>query len=118
MNIVRQALEKMYIGTCSITERVSYEKENGATGFKEEIVLSEEPCRLSFENTKATEAEERASLKEQSIRLFLKPEVTVKPGSKVTVTQNGITTDYAHSGVPAVYETHQELMLMLWEKWS
>ena len=39
-------------------------------------------------------------------------------GSKITVTQNGVTTDYASSGKPAVYETHQEVILELKEKWS
>lgn len=60
----------------------------------------------------------RASIQTQTVKLFLKPEKIIEPGSKITVTQNGVTTDYASSGKPAVYETHQEVILELKEKWS
>ena len=118
MNLVRQILERMYEGECTITERMEYEKPNGSTGFREAMVLVKEPCRLSFQSKEAANAGERASGIGQTIKLFLRPDVPVREGSKITVTQNGVTADYTRSGVPAVYETHQEIVLTLWKEWA
>jgi hypothetical protein len=85
---------------------------------REEVVLEDQPCRLSFETLKSAQQTESAAGITQSIKLFLAPEITVKPGSKVTVTQDGVTADYKCSGVPAVYPSHQEIILELFERWA
>lgn len=54
----------------------------------------------------------------QGTKLFTVPEIQIKPGSKIIVTQNGVTTVYSSSGVPAVYPTHQEVILELFEGWA
>ena len=118
MNLVRKVIESTYDGTCTVTEHVEYEKENSSTGFKDEIVLINEPCRLSFSSSQTAQQGEQAAAITQSIKLFIRPELTIKPGSKITVTQNGVTADYTRSGVPAVYPTHQEIALELWKRWS
>lgn len=46
------------------------------------------------------------------------PDVVIKAGSKIIVTQHGRTTEYSNSGVPAVYPTHQEIMLTLFNGWA
>lgn len=81
-------------------------------------VLVGQPCRLSFETLKTAQQTESAAAVTQVIKLFLSPEIRVKPGSKVTVTQDGVTVDYKCSGVPAVYPTHQEIILELFDRWA
>lgn len=54
----------------------------------------------------------------QSVKLFISPDIVIKAGSKIIVTQHGRTTEYSNSGVPAVYPTHQEIMLTLFEGWA
>ena len=54
----------------------------------------------------------------QGVKLFIAPEAEVKSGSKITVTQNGVTTEYSASGEAAVYESHKEIMLELWKGWA
>ena len=54
----------------------------------------------------------------QTIKLFIAPEIDIKPGSKIDVTHLGVTTSYKRSGNPAVYHTHQEIMLELWENYA
>jgi hypothetical protein len=49
-------------------------------------------------------------------KLFLAPEIVVKPGSKLKVTQAGRTECYVRSGEPAVYGSHQEIVLELWKE--
>lgn len=77
-----------------------------------------QPCKLSFETIAATVQTDTAAALSQGTKVFLSPDVSIKAGSKLTVTQNGVTTAYKSSGVPAVYSTHQEIMLELFTKWA
>lgn len=114
----REAVELLYEGICTITIYESYLKPNKATGHRETIVLEDEPCRLSYSSAPAAEKTETGTGKQQSVKLFLAPEIAVTAGSKITVTQNGVTEDYCRSGQPAVYASHQEIELDLWEGWA
>lgn len=114
----RKAVEKLYDGICTVTERQEYEKENTSTGFKEVVVLENHPCRLSFGSSAAASDGQVASSISQVTELFISPDIVIAPGSKITVTQNGVTTDYTRSGKPAVYATHQQIALDLWKGWS
>lgn len=115
---IRRAIESLYDGKCTITEHQKIQKENKSTGFKDAVVLKDQPCRLSFQTISHTRPNESAASLNQTTKLFLAPEIIVKPGSKLTVTQNGKTTDYTSSGEPAVYSTHQEIILDLFKGWA
>ena len=109
----------MYDGRCTITEYQKVKQANKSTGFEPVDVLTDQPCRLSFKtinNTNNTDT--GASAVTQITKVFLAPEIKVKPGSKLTITQNGVTTEYKSSGEPAVYSTHQEIILELFKGWS
>ena len=115
----RKAIESLYTGTCTVTEHQKVTKANKSTGFKDVVVLDEQPCRLSFKNiTDNNQEDNAASAVIQVTVLFISPDVTIKPGTKITVTQNGATTDYQQSGKPAMYDTHQEIVLDLFREWS
>lgn len=115
---VRAAIESLYDGKCTVTVRQEYTKDNGSTGFRDEIILEDEPCRLSFSTTSSTNEGEVAASVSQVTELFIGPDVDIPPGSKITVTQNGETVDYSKSGVKAKYDTHQQIVLQLWKRWS
>lgn len=114
----RKAIESTYCDKATvkqygkvIDEKSRLVKLNGCV-----TVLEDEPCRLSFESiTQTVQTESRAKIS-QAVKLFVSPDVTISPGSKITVMHGGRTTDYAFSGFPAVYATHQEIMLELWEE--
>ena len=115
----RKAIESLYDGKCTITEHQKIKKENKSTGFQDVVVLESEPCRLSFktiDNTNQTDT--AASAVVQITKVFLAPEIKVKPGSKLTITQNDVTTEYKSSGKPAFYSTHQEIVLELFKGWA
>ena len=116
--MVRAAIQSLYDGKCTVTVRQEYEKDNGATAFREVVLIEDEPCRLSFSNTSSTKDGEVAASVSQVTELFIAPEVDIPPGSKITVIQNGDTVDYTKSGVKAKYETHQQIILELWKRWS
>ncbi len=114
----RKAVESLYEGRCTVTEYEPYVKSNKATAYREVTTLEEQPCRLSYSSAPATEKGENAATKQQNIKLFLAPEINIRPGSRIMVTQNGVTQDYCQTGQPAVYATHQEINLELWKGWT
>ncbi len=115
----RKAIESTYSGQCTIKERRDIKDEKTKISRKSEIsVVEDQPCRLSFEKIAAAVQTETAAAISQGIKLFLAPEITVKPGSKIVVTQAGVTGEYQLSGAAAVYETHQEIMLELFKGWA
>ena len=116
--VVRQAIERLYRGTCTVTVRKEYEKENGSTGYRNEVVLENQPCHLSKSNISSTQSGEVAASVSQTMELFISPDVDIPPGSIITVTQNGETVDYKRSGVKAKYDSHQEIMVELCDRWS
>ncbi len=115
----RKAIEGTYGGILTVTEMVKVRDEaSKLTRMEPVVVLEGQPCRISFETLKAAEQSNSGAAVTQVTKLFVSPEVEVKAGSKVTVTQDGATTDYTHSGIPATYPTHQEIILELFERWA
>lgn len=116
--MVRKAIEKMYIGICTITEHQKVKKDNKSTGFQDVIVLENQPCKLSFSSITSTSQTETAAMVVQTAKVLIAPEIQIKPGSKLTITQNGVITEYKNSGEPALFDTHQEIILELFKGWS
>lgn len=115
----RKAIESTYSGVCTIIERrdVRDEKTKITRKNEEVPVVENQPCKLSFEKLNAVVQTDTAAKQTQGTKLFIAPEIKVKPGSKIVVEQNGVTTAYSASGVPAVYLSHAEIMLELFEGW-
>lgn len=115
----RKAQEDTYEGLCTIIAyRGEKNEDTGLSGMVEEVKAADVPCKLSFEKLAPAVQSETGAAVTQGVKLFLAPEVRVKSGSKIIVTQEGVTSEYQASGVPAVYPTHQEIMLELWEEWA
>ena len=115
----RKAIERTYEGMLTVTEHKKVTDENTKlTNYQDIVVMENQPCHLSFETLNSTVQSESAATVTQTIKLFVSPDISIKAGSKITVTQAGVTTDYTCSGIPAVYETHQEIILKLFERWT
>ncbi len=114
----RKVIEETYVGSCTVREKRKVSKKNGATGFEEIITLEDQPCRIIYKSVPAAGKAEPAAPVSQDIRLLIAPEVQIPAGSKITVTQNGETQNYSRSGIPAVYDSHQEIQLALFERYA
>lgn len=114
----RKDIEATYTGKCIITEHQKVKKANGSTGFSDAIVYSNVPCRLSFSTVSSANQNDSINSLVQTVRLFISPDISIKPGSKITVTQDGVTADYTNSGMPAHYATHQEIVLDVFKRWA
>ena len=115
----RKTIEETYFGTLTVTELQKVkDPKTGITKSKEAVTLEGQPCRLSFKTVQSTSQNDAAAELVQVTKLFVSPDVDIKAGSKLTITQEGVTTDYAYSGVAAVYPTHQEIVLQLFERYA
>ena len=115
----RRAQEATYEGICTIIgyQDVTDEK-TGISSETEVVVAKDQPCKLSFERLDAAAQTETGAVIAQGVKLFMAPEIKVASGSKIIVTQNGVVGEYHASGEPAVYTTHPEIILGLYERWA
>lgn len=110
-------LGMLWIGKCTVYEYQDYiNPTNFQTTQKLFPVLVNEPCRLSYKYEQSTNIQNGAAVVSQSITLFIRPDVRIKPGSVIEITQNGVTEKYKGSGHPAIYSNHQEIILQLYEE--
>lgn len=107
----RKAFEKMFNGTCTIIIKQEYEKGNGATGFTDVATVTDEPCRLSFSSSPVATDSGTVTLANQSVKLFISPEISIPEGSKITVSQDGVTRTYKRSGMPIIRDVIQSVEL-------
>ena len=114
----RKSVESLYDGICTISEYKKVKRENKSTGFEEVVVLENQPCRMSYKSVNSTSQTDTVGTVTQSITVYMSPDISVKPGSKLTITQNGVTSEYKNSGEAAIYSTHQEISLELFKGWS
>lgn len=116
--MVRKAIESLYRNKCTIVEYRSCKKANKSTGQKEFTVLQNQPCKLSFSTVKSNTETANAEMVGQVVKLFISPDIVIKPGSKIIVEHQGRTIEYKNSGEPGLYPSHQEIVLELFDGWS
>lgn len=116
----RKAIESLYDRTCDVIEyKTTVNPINKRTGNKtEETVIEGQPCRLSYQSISNTNQSNPTNNVSQVIKLILAPEIEIKEGSKIVVTKGELVETYKNSGKPAVYDTHQEIILVNFEGWA
>lgn len=116
----RATIEKLYEDVCTVFILEDYKDPITKITKKQERALFEnQPCRLSFKNLSTTVKTEGPAEVVQVTKLFIAPELEIPAGSKIVVTQkSGRATEFSYSGVPAVYPSHQEIILKLFEEYA
>ena len=122
---LKAAVESLYSGTCTVTATTpTFDESTKQTTHTETTLFTNQPCRLSFisappsdklvsfSNNLIHSDTPRAHFVDQQIKLFIDPALDIPPGSKISVTQNGLTQYFKSSGAPAVYSSHQEIELV------
>ena len=121
---LKAAVESLYSGICTVTATTpTFDESTKQTTHTETTLFTNQPCRLSFisappsdklvsfSNNLIHSDTPRAHFVDQQIKLFIDPALDIPPGSKISVTQNGLTQYFKSSGAPAVYSSHQEIEL-------
>lgn len=115
----RKAIESQYRGKCSIYELMTVKDPETKISKKEPVLVNEDiPCKLSYESLSVAGVSNGAAQKAIAVKVFMAPEIEVKAGSKLVITQDGVTKEFAKSGEPGVFPSHQEIMLNLFERWA
>lgn len=116
----RKSIEKLYGDTCNIYESgLRKDPKTKITKPASDILVAEnQQCRISFKTISPTSQTESNNKTSQEIKLFIAPELLIKEGSKIVITRNGRTTEYKNSGTPAIYSTHQEIILTLVKEYA
>ena len=115
----RSSVEATYRGICNIYEYQTVKNPETKISSQEPVLVNENiPCKLSFENLSVAGTGEGAAQRSIVAKLFIAPEVEIKAGSKLVITQDEITKEYAKSGEPGIFPSHQEIMLNLFERWA
>lgn len=110
--MVRRAIESLYKGVCTVYQYESVvDPITKRTSVVEVTSYADQPCRLSYSNKTSAKESDTVSTVTQTIKLFVAPELVIKAGAKITVTQNNVTKTYVAGGQSAVYTNHQEIVL-------
>ena len=117
LNLRRKILESQYDATCNIIEYKSF-KNGEFTDKKEKTIFENQPCRLSFEDIYSNSESDTQSITTQKVKLFISPDIEIPSGCKIDVTRLGKTKSYKSSGEPAIYFSHQEIILELFKVWA
>lgn len=116
ITLVNNPLSLLWIGRATIYEYQDVtDPITNQTTQKEVPILTDEPCRLSYNKEQSTNINSGTAVVSQSITLFIRPDLKINPGSVIEITQHGITQKYKGSGEPAVYCNHQEIILELYD---
>lgn len=111
--MVRRAIESLYKGICTITNSQEvFDPITKRTTFKDVVICENEPCRLSHSSTPNADQTETTANVIRIVKIFIAPELEIKAGSKIVVTQNNVTRAYKASSIQAVYTNHQEINLI------
>lgn len=108
-------LTLLWKGVCNIMEYQSvYDTTTHQTTHTATTIVENEPCRVSYTRESLVSVA-GVPTTTQTILLFIRPDIDIKAGSVIEVTQNGRTIKYKGSSTTAKYTNHQEVVLELYE---
>lgn len=118
-----EELRRLWVDRCDIAVRVPEKNpETGRTLFAERFVVSDEPCRVSFklafENVSGAKDKGMYMAVSQAAKLFMDRDISVPPGSKITVRRGDEVLEFCRSGPPALYDYHQEVKVEKFKDWA
>ena len=109
-------LSRLWIGRATISEyREVTDPITWQTRHDLVPVVVDEPCRLSHRSENTVGVSGGAPYVAQTIILFIRPDLVIKEGSVIEITQHGVTNKYKRASKPAIYTNHQEVALDLYE---
>lgn len=114
--MVNNPLATLWIGKATISEyKAVTDPDTFQTTNKLTPIVVDEPCRLSHKKETTVDINNGAPYVTQVTMLFIRPDLVIKEGSVIEITQHGVTNKYKRSSKPAIYTNHQEITLELYE---
>ena len=107
--MVKSAVERLYDGIATIEEARKRKNEKNIMVSEWVAVVTDLPCRVSYKTLSPAVGSDTVDTIAMAITLFTAPDIDVLPGSRITVRQRGREMKFSSSGIPAVYDFHQEI---------
>ena len=112
---IKKDIEFMYIDRCSVISYENYEDINGITRYGEILKYENLPCHLTYSNISQANSNGKYTITSQVVKLYLSPDVEIKPGSIIEILGNNKHLKYKCSGKPILTLSHQEIILEIEE---
>lgn len=116
--VLRTVAEAVYEAKCTVICSTKSKDYDGATIFEDTTICENEPCRLSHSGFGSTSNTNTLDAVSANIKMFIRPEVQIPEGSKIIITQYGVTDTYHMSSKPVVFVSHQEISLELEKEYA
>lgn len=112
LSFVTDAITPFYAGVCTVS-MFTKSKDNTTklSSLSKTVLYSEQPCRISFSKVVSGNQTDTTDNTSLGVRLFISNTLDIPSGADITVVQDGVTYNFASSGIAAVYPTHQEIVL-------
>lgn len=114
MGTFENAMKMLWTGRCDIYNYETYTDEWGISRSEKVLAACDVPCRISYKTYKRDRAGEQSETVNElarEVRLIMGNDVKVRAGASFVVRQNGEERRFMLAGIPAVYWSHQEVML-------
>ena len=98
ISLVKRAAEHLYDGRMTVEEARKEKNAKNITTLVWSAVIEDVPCRVSYKTVAPAGRSDTVDSTAQ------------------TITQRGRTMRFSCAGIPAVYESHQEIPLTRWEE--
>lgn len=110
----RVQIEKMYESNCSVWRSSQvYDKAAHVTKTQKILLYENIPCHVSYGISSAAKQTDTIAVLGQNITLYLSSDYEIPAGSEIVIAGYGRTVKYESSGEPAVYQSHQEISLII-----
>lgn len=109
---IKNAIETLYTDFCDIYGYVDNIEDGISHGQEQTLLYEHQPCRVSFSGLTAADQTDTVAVTDQTVKLFISPEISVREGSRIVVERDGEVLKYRHSGKSAVYPSHREIVLV------
>lgn len=109
VSIEREAIESTYFGVMDIYEKKDIEYKD-RTRQENVKVFEKVKCALSKKNPTYTNMNEQYGNLDYTYEIFTNPEIKIKSGSIIYVSQEGMNFKLENIGEPHIYPTHQEII--------
>lgn len=118
VNRHRKALERLWKDRCGVYVQEEHtDPVTKLTDFQEMPLFEDQPCKLSFSTLSANSGDELPVVA-QAVKLFLSPELTIPPGSKIVIKRSDREFTFSQSGEPGIFSNHQEIPLTEFKGWA
>ncbi len=114
LEVVRSSIRSLWTDSMTVEVRDSTEDPDTKITSSDppRVIIRDAPCRISFETISGATVD-RWVRREQVVKLFCDETLEIPVGSRITVTRQGMSRVFHRSGGPAIYPTHQEILLEL-----